>query len=598
MLKQNQDNNATSSLNAKKDTMGTIASIQTLLERYPVLVTVDPKTGTTSFSFMLNILEMLGVTQEDIIKWMCNLLSDKKDGNSGLLVAIEQAVKVVILASLKDAYTCSVNPILPDSIMHTPYDMESASQPCRNEGVTVNLNDIDVFGLLNNCPTDKRGSIFYFDSNSDNGYTPLNVYSSTDFNAYLWYIINKGAFSTGSSDERKRMCVWDNRVFYRMAWEKSGCLVGEPEEGSSKRKFIDTPCTNSPTLMVKGVGPKQEFVICEYKEVGVNSKDANCLTIYANSYRYYKTGILGKNKTIFEFNADYIAGLKLFDSKTIIAQVTNSLLGISTSLQVNASIQMQLITEKVKSIVEKIIESEDNDTIEDCYFSFSNDEYNRLLEKSIEKYYGVYPNGDANGGKSKINTETVLEDIYKIGESKDLIEETIAIQNVFTSIAGVVSEDRGNASINAWAKQELGLDIIEKFLKEIMTQIVMQVLSPKVMLLYAINSKVLNPIAPSIEGIQSFFDNFGNLIVAIIKQIKNIIIQELFDFLMGQLKPLITLFIQKLLLETLTYYRILITELIKACMFSMGGNEALQIDNVDRADIIPIMEEPQTDKKC
>ena len=61
----------------KSKALGAIAAVQTLLERYPVLVTVNNDGSDTSFGFMLNILKIIGVSEYQIIEWVANLLSGK-----------------------------------------------------------------------------------------------------------------------------------------------------------------------------------------------------------------------------------------------------------------------------------------------------------------------------------------------------------------------------------------------------------------------------------------------------------------------------------------------------------------------------------------
>jgi len=127
-------------------------------------------------------------------------------------------------------------------------------------------------------------------------------------------------------------------------------------------------------------------------------------------------------------------------------------------------------------------------------------------------------------------------------------------------------------------------------LNETIVQLCMQILSPKIMLLYAINEKIMNPDSEGSKGLLAFMQNFKNLVVAMIKQIKDIILQQLFDFLIGQIKPIITLFVQKLLLETIFYYKILLEALIANC--SINGiqrftNRTLTTDIITHADIIP-----------
>lgn len=585
----------------KNDTMGTIAALQTVLERYPVLVTADRDTGNTSFSFMLNLLKMFGVSEENIINWLANLLADNKNGTDGVLSVIEQAIKTVILLSFKETYSCSVNPVLPDDIMLDIYDGR-----VRGNGIEINLEDIDAFGILSHCPTDTKGSAFYFDTNSTSGYTPLNVYSSMDFNAYLWFVINKGAFWANEAEKRK--CVWDNRVLYNKLWEKEGCRRGDSVDSTStgKGKFFNSPCRHAPLGMVSGVGPKKEIIACEFKERGKeaigNNGKTDKLVVYLNSDRYFQTGYKGGNKTVFEFDADYIYSLKLFDTKTLIAQIVNALLGITASLQVNFSIERNVIAKKVQGIVDKIISEDDEETehsINDCYYTFSNDEYNALLEEAMLNYNGQYQSKNEQGDNIDIDYDEILKSISDIDASADLNEEVTKITEVFKTVAQTLSSTEETPQQD---KVSFGLDVIYKFMNETIIQIVLQVLSPKIMLLYAINDKILQPEeGRTMKGVQSFINDFRNLIVSMVKKIKDIILQELFDFLMGQIKPLITIFIQKLLLETLYYYKILIEQLIKACTINFNFNinrDPLQIDNVQGADIIPSQTEPEGEEGC
>jgi hypothetical protein len=91
-----------------------------------------------------------------------------------------------------------------------------------------------------------------------------------------------------------------------------------------------------------------------------------------------------------------------------------------------------------------------------------------------------------------------------------------------------------------------------------------------------------------------------NVILSIIKEVKNIIIKELYNFMMEKLAPILKLFISKLALETIKAYKDLILGLILNCIpnisfdfYTMGTI----IDNVGYADIVPKKERPD-DTNC
>lgn len=136
----------------KTRTLGSIAAIQTLLERYPVLTTNANLDGeNTSFGFMLNVLKIIGVTKEDIIEWVSNILCGK--GTDGFLVGLEEAVKGILLANVKKLFTCDINPIIPNDLM---YPNESDENKVTGEGLSLSLDTVDMFGYLNNCPTNEK----------------------------------------------------------------------------------------------------------------------------------------------------------------------------------------------------------------------------------------------------------------------------------------------------------------------------------------------------------------------------------------------------------------------------------------------------------
>ena len=88
--------------------LGAIASIQTLLERYPALLTADSDNNgngnvNISISFLMTLLGMLNVTQQDIASWMARMLSSKSA--DGLLNTIEAAAKAILLTNVKSLFT-------------------------------------------------------------------------------------------------------------------------------------------------------------------------------------------------------------------------------------------------------------------------------------------------------------------------------------------------------------------------------------------------------------------------------------------------------------------------------------------------------------
>lgn len=584
---------------AKARVVGSIGAIQTLIDNFAALFSIDSyKPGDTSFTFMLNILQILGVSESDLIKWVAKIMAGK--GTDGILISIEYAVKGILLANVKNILTCSMNPMIPDKLMYKYKDVYG--KEVGGEGIELNLNAIDLYGVLNNCPTSRDGGVFYFDAaesiySTDNnivdGYTPNQLWKSCDFNAYLWFVINKG--SDVGAESRK--LYWDNRVKYIENFKQNPEL---------KEKFFNGigNTVKSDNTKIK----KKRIIICEYVERSESKTAPNVLRVWLNNERYYHTRklrlgskkytvkLLELNKTLFEFNYDYIFSLKLLETKTLVANIIHSVLGLSTSVTATYSIQERVIAAKVQSIVKKIIQTDDTE-VSDCYYTFDNDEYNKMLEESIKKHKGIYAYNNQN---LQFDYSSIIDSINDIDNSATLQEQINNISNVFSQISAIPAQ---NGSIESKDQFTFGLDIIMEIIEQTITQIVMQVLSPKVAILFQINQYVMGDIDPESQvwnsGWENFLKKFENVIVETIKQIKEIILQQLLALVLEKLTPLLSLFVSKLLLETINDYVVLLKQLVNMCglgwLTGSGNKNVLAIDNVNYADIVPTQVAPKND---
>lgn len=586
-----------------KNVLGTLSAFQTLLENYPKLLADDYYGGKdstlTTISFMLDILKIFGISDEILYKWLSKLLLDEENSaaKKGILIILEESIKGILLTYLTGLYTCPIDPVLPDYFLKSPYDYGSGIYP-EGTGIQIPLNKIDAFGLLQNCPTSKKGSVFYFDT-VESGYTQSSVYKSTDFNAYLWYVINKG--------NGNHRCVWDNRALYRLIFKNK-------DTGADKKNyFIETECQDSPSKVVNGVGIKNEIITCKFVEGGSSNSfegsgvmklnESNYLTVWGVADRYYHQGlnrpttnVLGGrlNKTIHQFNTDYIYSLKLFDSKTLAAQIINAVLGIYNSLAKSHSIQLSIILRKVERMVEKVIEQESYDSSDiegEGYFKFSDEEYNDIEKDATLKYNGKYETGNDTNDYADIDVDTITTYINEINDASTPEDKEDAIMNAFMK----VSTDLSIApEINANSSFSFSKNIILRFIKEAMIQIAMQVLSPKVILLFEINARFLGDNAEDITDSvhwEKFFKDFWNLLIPCIRKMSDLVMQALLDLVIGQLKPIISLIMRKLILETIYYYRILLEDLIANCTPRLNTSN-MAIDNVNYADIIPVQTTP------
>lgn len=647
---------------ARAKLQNSINTVKGVVDKYPALQALGNlaigKDG--SIDFVLALLSSLGVTQKELMDEVCGWLSEKKMGD-GVLDEIEKAVKAIILLNIKNMFTCTIDPIIPDSLFRDyrygdVYDVGG-------QGLELNLDLIDIYGVLDNSPVSLNENAFYFDTVKQEkhevevkqqmedynlthlydevekikkteptalnfyytwkeggykkkttesseaeiwkegedekkttelseaeiafsrqfkitinyytitGYTQNDVWKSRDFNAFIWYVINKGSKK------------WDNRVnFYNK--------FGETDYEAKKDDFF-----NENSVTIQNITFERKNILdCEYIPRPTNSFATNVLRVYIDKDSYYHKHSVSAdgaeikfNKTIFEFNYDYIYSLKLFDTKTLITNIVNSLLGFSMTGYFSKT--RSVIAGSVGSIVEQIMNSED-DVITDDYFTFSNEEYNELLEKADIAYNGQYKSNNENGSLINLDNDEILDIINSIDDNAEYVPQETRIANVFKEISVTMAK---NPEVSENTKFGFGIDIIHKLIKQTVTEIVMQVLSPKVMILYAINKSIMGDInydKYKENYIDFILKNFKNVIVPIIKSVNDKIGELLVELLKKKLMPLLTEFTKKIAIEQAVSYSILVSNLVKTCGAAAGmllngeGGLSTAIDNVNYADII------------
>ena len=96
-------------------------------------------------------------------------------------------------------------------------------------------------------------------------------------------------------------------------------------------------------------------------------------------------------------------------------------------------------------------------------------------------------------------------------------------------------------------------------------------------------------------SLEEYLQAFLTFIIGIVKEIRDLVWQELLNFILDQLKPLAELLTNKLVMEQVKEYKELLTQLLKACALNWKSNNLTsQIDNVNYADIIDVETSPKT----
>lgn len=291
-------------------------------------------------------------------------------------------------------------------------------------------------------------------------------------------------------------------------------------------------------------------------------------------------------RTLVEFNTDYVMSLKLFDSKVVTAQLLDSLMGL-LNIDLNLTYKQMLIKNEVKKMVQMIVETDDT-VVSDCFFTFTNDDYNAMLEKAElnrAKLFSI--NGEQNT-TTTIDPKEILRSLNELDDSAIQSGDTTVIEHALTEISGNITtmDAMEGDAINFGAR----MNFIENLMNNLAYVITSAVLSPKVYLLILINLEILGK--DTNFNLEGFIGQFKQLIASLIRTIRDQLIKYLVDELMKILGNIATEIAVKIGIEQAQYYYRLMKKIID-CFKRKGTTLDFTIDSVEHADIIT---EEQTPK--
>lgn len=574
---------------ANKDTnkkisnlFGSIAAAQTMVEQFPFSFGVTENGYTCSFDLLTALFRF--VSPEPLEEKLIKVISDKlADPNCTWLQGIEETIKLALEANITNILTCELSPIIPDRLIGGGEFLKNSTRQINfsSEGVIIPLSAIDFTGLLSNCPADENSiaaTSQYFPCYDDEGQklSVKDLWKHDDFNAFLWYVKNKGVY--GNLSERRKL-MWDNR-YKSKPYTK---YERKPEKFFTREGNGIIPFNNNDLFNYNNENqpPKKQILECRY--IDADGYHSDCFQFRLAGSNYYKTraliGNISINKTIFEFNHDFLMSLRLFDPKTYLCQVVSSMFG-EGNFTVNLSLTEteMVINEAINNIIKKVIMLDDTE-IDDCFFTFSNEEYDEMIKTANENRIKYQDN--------EYVTKNIYNDILNIdfNGNSTLQENKTKIENVLSEVSKEVIS--GENTVGGW---KLNYNYQFELIRMLAYPLIRPLFSPKVMTLIHINLAIMGKPFDKFNSFNNVLPILTNIIKPIIIQIKDMIVEILYTFVIEKLIPLLTIYNLRILLEQLDMYRQLIEGMITACSFDFNKNKKYGIDNVDYVDIDPSLE--------
>lgn len=313
-----------------------------------------------------------------------------------------------------------------------------------------------------------------------------------------------------------------------------------------------------------------------------------------NFNEYNETSVVQKylyecyrGTTVYEFNYDFVMGMKLFDPEVVASQLIEEVCNISLGVNVDVNINDEFYKKKVSEIVKNIVNSQNDYTVSDCFYRFSNEKYDKMLRESELKRSQLYEFSDSTEKSVTIDTNEILDILSEFDDEGDLVENKETINRAFSRVANVLSSE-----MNDEDKYSFNINFINNLITSLVTVVVESLLTPKVIMLFQINKQLLGDLSEN-YSFESFLESISGLLVGIIREVRDIILRQILDWAIEILMRLKDKLVNALIKENYMYYVRLMQSLIKACRFNRNASE---IDNVDYADIDPYPEQPNNNE--
>ena len=296
-------------------------------------------------------------------------------------------------------------------------------------------------------------------------------------------------------------------------------------------------------------------------------------------------------KSLIEFNIDYIASLSLFDEKSLAARLLDSLTSCLT-VDLGFSYKRMLIRSEVRKMVTMINESDDI-TVSDCFFTFTNDDYDRMSRQAELRKAGLLTfNGDETGAV-RIDAQDILSRLNEINGNSNRETVQSIIEGAITDLSREITDTK--CIVSDEVKFGLQMNFIENLLSNLAYVIVSSVLSPKVYLLMLINLKIIG--RETNFDLEGFIGQYKQLIVDLIRSIRDQILNYLLNEIMIIIGSLVEELAIRLSVEQARYYARLIKRLLD-CFRASRGESDFSIDGVDYADILPDEQQEPKNNEC
>lgn len=269
----------------------------------------------------------------------------------------------------------------------------------------------------------------------------------------------------------------------------------------------------------------KKIILNRFNNLGITPDKNNSFNVkISNNYQ---------NTKINKFNDDYIDSLKIFNVEELINSLLDSFSGV-LSFKSGKSKNKIKSAEEISLIIEKLIASEsDSISVDNSFFEFTNEENTSIDDIVNNKNKGVFK---IDLTENILETELNYDDIVNLNSNlNSTTNDKLKADMLSNALNSLGSLD--NLNLDPINIPVIKLNMIELIVKNLTNILVSKILSPKVLLVFIINSKMVY--GNDFSDVKTFIKNNSNLFVNLINIIKPIVVKIILDKIKKQITQLV-----------------------------------------------------------
>jgi Arc/MetJ-type ribon-helix-helix transcriptional regulator len=212
-------------------------------------------------------------------------------------------------------------------------------------------------------------------------------------------------------------------------------------------------------------------------------------------------------------NNSFITKGQLIDSEKVINKTIDAIYG-SVSSVIQKSLKQLQAEAEINDVIDRIVESNSKETIDDGFFTFSNEEIYKQQEAALWRKKGILKLECCNKVAASIPPQMLLDLNAELASATVYNKSDIIKDNI-----NRMAEQNTSNSDNPEDDTNIKLGFVQKVIDTIIKAITSTIISPKIVFIFLINFKIVYGEAEEYANAIDFMKLTRNLFKLIIKKI-------------------------------------------------------------------------------